>query len=670
MNIFKRCVLMLASTASLSLVLTVPPVYAEPLEQTDKTLSPYFFVKSDDPALDRLPLKSTEVKANITGMLADVVVTQRYSNEGKRPIEARYVFPASSHAAVYGLQMHIGNRVIDAEIREKKQARVAYETAKAQGKSASLLEQERPNVFQMNVANILPGDNIAVELHYTETIIPSEGTYRFVYPTVAGPRYNGPAAQGSGVMEQWVQTPYLKADDTATATFAISVDMASPIPLQNITSATHAISILTQDDKHAAVSLPAGISHGNRDFILDYQLAGDSIQTGTMLYRGQDENFFMTMIEPPKRVRTQEIVPREYIFILDVSGSMNGFPIETAKSLLRNLIGNLRPTDTFNVMLFSGNSSVLASASIPANQRNIELAVNVINQQTGGGGTELLPALRRALAMEKTDHRSRNFVVITDGYVTVEKEAFDLIRGNLNKANVFAFGIGSSVNRLLMDGIAHAGEGEAFIVTNDDEAESVANTFKHYIESPVWTHLKLAIQGLDAYDVRPAKLPDLFAERPLVVIGKWRGEAKGKITVSGLAGTGTISTTVAVEDDIISQDASALRYLWARGRIADLGDYNKLAGGVNDDEIRQITDLGLKYNLLTDYTSFIAVDHIVRTDEKPQTVDQPSPLPEGVSELALGAEVPSTPEPEFFAMLAMATGLSAWLRRRKQQNVH
>lgn len=666
MYYLKRCWRLLATTVFLNLITATLPAQAETAEEADKTLSPYFFVKSNDPTVDRLPLKATVVKANITGVIADVVVTQHYRNEGTLPLEARYVFPASSHAAVYGLQMHIGDRVIEAKIREKQQARVEYETAKFQGKSASLLEQERPNVFQMNVANILPGDDIAVELHYTESITPKEGTYQFVYPTVVGPRYNGSVASGSGVKEQWVQTPYLKAQDAPNATFAMTVNIASPIPLQNISSATHQLDIQEKDDKHAILNLPASTTHGNRDFILDYSLAGNTIQTGTMLYRGQDENFFMTMIEPPKRVSAQEIVPREYIFILDVSGSMGGFPIETAKTLLLNLVGNLRPSDTFNVMLFSGNSSMLAPTSIPANPQNIKQAITVINEQSGNGSTELLPALKQALAMEKTDERSRNFVVITDGYVTVEKEAFDLIRQNLGTANVFAFGIGSSVNRLLMEGIAHAGEGEAFIVTNDAEAETVSQTFKQYIESPVWTHLKLDIEGLDAYDVQPRKLPDLFAERPLVIIGKWRGEVRGKVAVSGLTSTGEASQSIAIEDDIISEDASALRYLWARERITELGDYNKLMGGVNKDEIKQITELGLKYNLLTDYTSFIAVDHIVRTMEKGETVDQPSPLPEGVSELALGTEVPSTPEPEFYAMMAMAAGLSAWMRRRQQ----
>ncbi len=650
----------------LTLSLTVP-ANAESEESPEKSLSPYFFVNSADPKLDRLPLKATSVKVNITGVIADITVKQQYKNEGMKPLEARYVFPASTHAAVYGMQMHIGARIIEAKIREKQQARVEYKTAKAEGKSASLLEQQRPNVFEMNVANILPGDDISVELHYTETIIPSEGKYQFVYPTVVGPRYNGSVTAGSGKNEQWIQTPYLTSDTPATATFAMSVNLASPIALQEIASTTHEININQPDAHHAELNLPASTQNGNRDFILDYRLAGNAIQTGTMLYKSHDENFFMTMIEPPKRVNTDQIVPREYIFIVDISGSMNGFPLETAKTLLRNLVANLKPTDTFNVMLFAGSSSLLSPTPVPATQENVEKAIAVINQQEGGGSTELLPALRHALTMAKTDKRSRNFVIITDGYVTIEKEAFDLIRNNLNKANVFSFGIGSSVNRLLVEGLARAGEGEAFIVTDDEDADKSSQAFKQYIESPVWTHLNLEINGLDAYDLQPKKLPDLFAERPIVLIGKWRGDARGEVTVSGLTSTGQTSQRVQIEKDIFSDNAAALRYLWARERIAELGDYTQLYtyGGNNDKEIKEITQLGMKYNLLTDYTSFVAIDHVVRTNEKGETVDQPSPLPQGVNELAVGAEVPSTPEPEFYAMMAMAAGMSAWLRRRR-----
>jgi Ca-activated chloride channel homolog len=673
MNLLKRCSLVLASTASASLMLMSNTAYAQnnPSVDNDKTLSPYFFVKSNDANIDQLPLKSTDVKVNIAGVIADVVVTQHYKNEGTRPLEANYVFPASSHAAVYALQMHIGDRVVEAKIREKKQARVEYEQAKSEGKSASLLEQERPNVFQMNVANILPGDDIAVELHYTETIIPTSGKYEFVYPGVVGPRYNGAVESNneqsaSGVKEQWVQTPYLKSNDATSDTFAIDVSIQTPIPLQSISSTSHKVMIEQSDKQHANLKLPANTTNGNRDFILDYSLAGNKIQTGTLLYKGASENFFMTMIEPPKRVANAQIVPREYIFIVDVSGSMGGFPLDTSKTLLRNMVGNLRPTDTFNVMLFSGGRTVLAPHSLPANAENIELAIAAINQQNGGGSTELLPALREALSMEKTDTRSRNFVIITDGYVTVEKEAFDLIRDNLNKANVFSFGIGSDVNRFLMDGIARAGQGEAFIVTNDAEAKVAATEFKKYVESPVWTHLSLDIKNFDAYDIQPLKLRDLYADRPIVVIGKWRGKAQGSISVSGLTSTGQAHYSLNLNDGLVSKDNAALRYLWAREKIAELDDFTKLFAGENDQVIKQITDLGLQYNLLTNYTSFIAVDHIVRTQEKADSVNQPLALPQGVGELAVGAEVPSTPEPEFYLMIALASGMGAYLRRKKQ----
>jgi Ca-activated chloride channel homolog len=633
-------------------------------DDTEKSLSPYFFVKSDDPATDHLPLKATDVNVAITGVIADVTVKQRYKNEGKKPLEARYVFPASTHAAVYGMQMHIGERVIEAKIREKQQAKIEYENAKTQGKSASLLEQERPNVFQMNVANILPGEEIAVELHYTETIVPREGKYQFVYPTVVGPRYNGPLQSGSGKNEAWIQTPYFQPKDQPNAIFALDLKLAAPIALQEINSASHAINISKPDGYHAALHLPPSSTNGNRDFILNYSLAGDAIQTGTLLYKDAEENFFMTMIEPPKRIANTEIVPRDYVFIVDISGSMNGFPLDTAKALLRKLAANLNPADTFNVLLFAGSDSLLSPRSLPATKENIEKAIAVIDQQEGGGSTELLPALRHALTLEKTDNRSRNFVVITDGYVTVEKEAFELIRNNLNKANVFAFGIGSSVNRLLMEGLARAGKGEAFVVTNENDADNISEQFRQYIQSPVWTHLDLQIEGLDAYDILPVRLPDLFAERPVVITGKWRGKPSGEIKVSGRTTGGEITQAVTIDDDIVADNAYALRYLWARERIAEISDYSQLLNGGNDREIKELTALGLKYNLLTDYTSFIAVDHVVRTNEKGETVDQPNALPEGVSELAVGAEVPSTPEPEFYAMMAMAGLMGAWLRRR------
>ena len=183
--------------------------YAQPNESDDRTLSPYFFVKSDDPQVDQLPLKSTSAAVNISGVIADVQVTQVYKNEGRRPLEAIYVFPASTKAALYGMRMRIGERVINAKISKREDARREYEQAKEQGKSASLLEQQRPNVFQMNVANIMPGDEIRVELSYTELLVPTDRIYEFFYPTVVGPRYSNQPAETAPPFERWVQNPYL-----------------------------------------------------------------------------------------------------------------------------------------------------------------------------------------------------------------------------------------------------------------------------------------------------------------------------------------------------------------------------------------------------------------------------------------------------------------------------
>jgi Ca-activated chloride channel family protein len=642
------------------------PLAAQERPRADltKTLSPYFVVDKAEPDVDALPLKSTRVDVKVNGVIADVRVTQVYRNEGSTPLEARYVFPASTRAAVYAMRMRVGERAVDAEIREKQAARREYEAAKREGKNASLLEQQRPNVFSMAIANVMPGDEIAVDLFYTESLVPTEGTYRFVFPTVVGPRYNGAAGRESYQAEGWVAQPTLRAGEPARHTLAVKVEVNAPLPVQSAGSPSHRLAVDSLGSRTANAALPAAAEHGNRDFVFEYRLAGREIASGVLVHEGRDESFFLAMLEPPARVASSAIVPREYVFVLDVSGSMHGFPVETAKTLLRGLVANLRPTDTFNIIPFAGGHSLFAPRSVPATRDNVDAAVRFINGQRGSGSTELLAALRGALAMPTDQERARSFVVITDGYVTIEKEAMDLVRASLGHANVFAFGIGSSVNRFLIEGVARAGRGEAFVVLNERDAAIEADRFRAYIESPVLTRIAVSFRGFDAYDVDPPQLPDLFAQRPLVISGKFRGAATGAIEVRGTTSTGTFFQSVDVAGGRLpAADTKALGVLWARSRIATLGDYQKIAP--DSATQREITELGLKYRLLTDYTSFIAVDKIVRNPGGTQAgVDQPQPLPEGVSELALG-EVPSTPEPEFVSMTLLAGGLAWWLRRRR-----
>jgi len=630
-----------------------------------RSLSPYFVVDKAEPGVDALPLKATRVDVKVSGVIADVRVTQVYRNEGRTPLEARYVFPASTRAAVYAMRMRIGERVVDAEIRERRAARREYEAAKREGKNASLLEQQRPNVFSMAIANVMPGDEIAVDLSYTESLVPTDGTYRFVFPTVVGPRYNGAAGRESHQAEGWIAQPTLRSGEPARHAVELKVEVNAPLPVLSMASPSHRLIVDGLGSRTAKAALPAAAEHANRDFVLEYRLAGREIASGVLVHEGRDENFFLAMIEPPARVPSSAIVPREYVFVLDVSGSMHGFPVETAKALLRGLVANLRPTDTFNIIPFAGGHSMFAPRSVPATRENVDAAVRFINGQRGSGSTELLAALRGALGMPSDQARARSFVVISDGYVTIEKEAMDLVRAGLGQANVFAFGIGSSVNRFLIEGLARAGRGEAFVVLNERDALIEADRFRAYIESPVLTKIDVAFRGFDAYDVDPPQLPDLFAQRPLAISGKFRGPATGAIEVRGTSATGAFFQSVDVAAGRLpAADAKALGVLWARSRIATLGDYQKIAP--DSAAQKEITELGLKYRLLTDYTSFIAVDKIVRNPGGAQTgVDHPQPLPEGVSELALG-EVPSTPEPEFVSMTLLAGGLAWWLRRRRE----
>ena len=640
----------------------------------DATLSPYFLIENGDPALDQFPLKDTRVAININGVIADVAITQKYANGGTRPINARYVFPASTRASVHGMKMTIGGQVIFAEIKERQAAQTEFEQAKKQGKNAALLKQQRPNVFSMNVANILPGDTIDIELHYTELLIPTEGIYEFVYPTVVGPRYaNQPEAEAPE-NDRWIKNPYLKQGSEPDAKFAINVTISTGMALEELVCPTHATETSWESDTVAKIALadPETFS-GDRDFVLNYRLGGEEIQSGLLLYEGQDENFFLLMVQPPQRVQPAEIPPREYIFVVDVSGSMNGFPLNTAKKLLKNLIGNLKPTDKFNVILFAGGSRVMESSSVFANQKNIRRAIRFIEKQRGGGGTELLAALRKGFSLPRAETVSRSMIVVTDGYIGAESDVFEEIHHHLNLTNVFSFGIGSSVNRYLIEGMAQAGGGEAFVVTERSEAHGAAERFRRYVQSPVLTQIDLKFSGFETYDVEPQGYPDLFAQRPVIVFGKWRGQPQGTIELSGISGLGAYSRTVQVANSQSLDANRALPYLWARKRIARLSDFNFKRG--NPENKDEITTLGLTYNLLTAYTSFIAVQAEIRNPEsQSEDVSQPLPLPLNVSNLAVGVSVSTVPEPEIFILfvgsallLASLLGIKKIFQRLQRQ---
>jgi len=630
----------------------------------EKTLSPFFFVEDGDPAVDRLPLKDTSVDVAITGVIADVTVRQLYENRGQRPLHARYVFPASTRAAVYGMTMTVGNTRIVARIRERERAVREFETAKRDGKSASLLEESRPNVFTMKVANVLPGDTIAVELRYTELLVAADGAYEFVYPTVVGPRYSEKRESQASPGDEFVNAPYTHQGEPPRSEFHLTGVLSTGVPIQELVSPSHHLVSRASGQGRAEIALDDDERcSGNRDFILRYRLSGREIGSGLLLYEGADENFFLLMAQPPQAVAAGDVPPREYVFVVDVSGSMYGFPLNTAKTLMSDLVNQLRPYDAFNIVVFADGSETFSPASVSPSVPNLTRALQFIARKNGGGGTRLLAALERAQAIPHQPTVSRTIVLLTDGYIEAEREVFDYVRDQLHDANFFAFGIGTSVNRYLIEGVAHAGLGEPFVVTGPDDATEAATRFRRYIESPVLTGVDVKFSQFDAYDVEPRTIPDLFASRPIVVFGKWRGRAGGSIEISGRTGREPYRQSIAVAPSSDGRH-SALRYLWARTRIANLTDFGPAAADA--ERAAEVTSLGLTYSLLTRYTSFVAVHEIVRTAAEGDEVDQPLPLPAGVSDRAVGVTNGAEPDLVLLSVIVLALFACAALLRAKR----
>ncbi len=581
--------------------LSALPALAEPGVVAPE--GPHFMLSGarDGPGLG---LVDTRTRFSVAGVITRVQLTQVYENRGAEPLEALYVFPLSTGAAVHGMRMRIGDRVLEAKIAEKQEAKRRYRRAKRNGKQAGLLEQHRPNVVQMHVANIRPGDRIEVEVDYTELMTPTDGIYELVIPAVVGPRYT----QESSSHEAWTSNPYASNVRPSGPKWHMSGKLRAGLEIAALSSPSHTISPRFIDRQ--GVSVQVNEDKGDRDFILKYRLGGAQIETGLLLYPGDEEKFFLLTVAPPKRVAAAQVVPREYVFIVDVSGSMGGFPIETARKLMRDLVNKLRPEDRFNVVLFAGDSTVLSPESIAATPQALQRAETLVGGMRGGGGTNLLAALQRSLKLPRSENLATSFVLITDGYVSVEREALHLMANHLGTANFFTFGIGKSVNRHLIETLARAGMGSPFVVLNAQQAPDAAERFVRYVEQPVLTDIKVSFDGFDVAQVEPKNAPDLFASRPVTIFGRYHGQPSGTITVQGRAGRQSFVHTVPVGAEAASDDLGALAHLWARHRVRRLSDLD--ASGGAPQHAAQITSLGLKYGLLTAFTSFVAVgDEVV-----------------------------------------------------------
>ncbi|HEX6650195.1 MAG TPA: VIT and VWA domain-containing protein [Pyrinomonadaceae bacterium] len=592
------------------------------------------------------PLKHTDVKAEISGFISRVVVTQEFENPFKEKIEAVYTFPLPQNAAVDDMTMIVGERTIKGKILPRDEAQAVYDAAKSSGKVASLLDQERPNIFTQSVANILPGEQVKITISYVDTLKYEDGAYEFVFPMVVGPRYvpgastgekggNGFSSDTDRVPDASRITPNAApAEMRSGHDISLEVSLDAGLILDSIDSKTHPIDIQRPDLHSAHLRLKDSETIPNKDFILRYDVAGKAIQDALLTHRSEKGGFFTMILQPPERVTAQDVTPKELVFVLDTSGSMSGFPIEKAKETMKLALDNLYPSDTFNLITFAGDTEILFPRPVAATADNLAKAQAFLESRSGSGGTEMMTAIKAALAPSDDQSHVRIVCFMTDGYVGNDMEIISEVQKHQN-ARVFAFGIGSSVNRFLLDKIAETGRGEVEYVALNDDGSAAARRFHERVRNPLLTDISIDWNGLPVSDVYPQRIPDLFGAKPVILTGRFLKAGRATIRLKGkMAGSDFVrEIPVELPETMASNDV--LAPLWARARVDDLmiQDYaGAQAGKMQTDLKKTITQLGIEYRLMTQFTSFVAVEEMVVTDGgKPRRIDVPVDVPEGVN---------------------------------------
>jgi Ca-activated chloride channel family protein len=624
------------------------------------------------------PLRRTEVRAEVSGFISRVTVTQEFENPFQDKIEAVYVFPLPQGAAVDDMTMQVGGRTVRGKIMRRAEAQAVYEAARARGHVASLLDQERPNVFTQSVANILPGQAVSVRISYVETLKYEAGTYEWSFPLVVGPRYMPAAAAAGGEASPGAQpldAQPLDARPTATAPPAAESTPAQPsgvrpedaarlsppsapegtraghdvsievlidagVPLEGVASATHEVEVERPEGSRAVVRLKGGAVIPNRDFVLRYDVAGGRVEDGLLTHASGRGRYFALILQPPERVAPAEVTPKELVFVLDTSGSMQGAPLEKARETVGLALAGLNPLDTFNLITFSGDTHVLFDEPVPATPSNLAKARKFLAGRSGGGGTEMMKAIRAALAGSNASAHVRVVCFMTDGQVGNDMEIIAEVQKH-PRARVFSMGFGYAPNRFLLDKMAEHGRGEVDYVADGEDGGEAARRFHERVRNPLLTDLSFDWAGLPVSDLYPKVVPDLFSARPLVVFGRYERGASGVVRIRGRAAGREFvrEIPVALPEEEAGRDVLAT--LWARRRVDELmgRDMAGVQAGTAADPLREeITRLGLDFRLMTQFTSFVAVEERVVTDGgEPRRVDVPVETPAGpVAEHVVG----------------------------------
>jgi Ca-activated chloride channel homolog len=596
--------------------------------------------------LGRCPLKHTDVKASVSGYVARVTVLQQFHNPFNEKIEAVYTFPLAADAAVDEMTMKVGSRIIKGSIKKREEARQTYEAARARGNVASLLDQERPNIFTQSVANIEPGENIDIEIKYVNLLRYEEGAFTFDFPTVVGPRFipghRGSGKDGAGTVQNTdmvpdasrITPPAAHEGERAGHDISIEMNINAGVPIRSIASKLHEVDIERSGSNTAHLKLKDKNKIPNKDFVATWSVAADAVQSGYLTHRTGNDGFFTLMLIPPKRVHAASVQPKEMVFLVDCSGSQMGLPIRKAKETIDYILKHMNPHDTFQIITFNNNVEMFPQHPTIASDSMKEQAAAFMKTLEARGGTWAAPAVEAACALPNDAHRLRIVVYMTDGYVGNDFQIIDTIKKHRDRTRWFSFGTGNSVNRFLIDNIAKEGGGEPDYVLLNSSAEEVGKKFYDRISSPVLTDLKIDFAGLETKEVFPKNLSDLWAQRPLYFSGRYLKPGKGKVVLTGYSGGKPYKQEMSLDFPATQEANDVLPSIWARAKVERLMSedwYAMQSGKLNKELKDEIIDTALKYHIMSQYTSFVAVEEDRKTEgSKARLVPVQVETPEGV----------------------------------------
>lgn len=666
-----------------------------------------------DGKLIHFPLLKTDILAKVKGDLVTVTVKQTFDNTHNKPLHGTYLFPLNHDAAIHHMMMEVGDERVEAKIQRIETAKATFQQAKHEGKSAALLIQHRPNMFTQEIANLMPKLPVHVTLTYSQTLPKVDGQYELVLPLVVGPRYqptgagepptpntdkNSKTSFGQWEVEKLPAYPEVAGLNSPEIIdeerVSIRVELDAGLPIAEVSSKTHDITEEIPSEKQRIIQLLDGKTIDNKDFVLRYRLSGSATQAGLLAHQDGRGGFFSVQLEPPAVPAVKDVAAREMVFVLDTSGSMDGEPIAASKAFMKHALNHLHPNDTFRIIHFSNNAKEYTTVPVTATPENIRQGLSYVESLTADGGTEIPPAIEQAFAKPPLKDSLRLVVFLTDGYIGNEAEVLTQIAEKIGEARIYALGVGTSVNRFLLEEMAIKGRGFARFIDPTEKADDVAIQLASKLESPVLTDITIDWGDLEVSDLSPSHIPDLFVGSAIRIQGKYQQPGQHTIKVSGLVNgrKAQLPITVNLPADSGEQD-NPIPVIWARSQIADaMRQINTPSylrtGGTDENTLKdKVTQLGLDFSLTTQWTAFVAVSQkIVNANpDQAEHGNVPLPMVKGTTAKAYGENPPqltaaqpimvaqnfsggATPEPSTVAGLMLMAIIGAWILYRRQKS--